>query len=213
MKRLIMGIAGGTGSGKTTVARSIIKGLNEKDAVIIGQDSYYLDRGDLPLSEREKINYDHPDAFDNPLLIDHISQLSHGHSIQCPIYDYKTHTRSKDTKPVHPAHVIIIEGIMTLVDPALRKLMNIKIFVDTDPDVRFIRRLTRDIKERGRTIDSVIHQYLNVVRLMHLEFVEPSKRFADIIVPEGGFNKVAVDIIVAKIQTVLNDRQRGDYGK
>ncbi|MCX7765560.1 MAG: uridine kinase, partial [Candidatus Sumerlaeia bacterium] len=179
--------------------------LNEKDAVIIGQDCYYLDRSDLPPEEREKINYDHPDAFDNELLIKHIQALREGREIKRPIYDYKTHTRSKETVTIHPAKIIIIEGIMVLVNPQLRELMDIKIFVDTDPDVRFIRRLTRDINERGRSIDSVIRQYLDVVRLMHLEFVEPSKRYADIIVPEGGFNRVAVDIITAKIKSVINN--------
>ncbi len=205
MKRLIIGIAGGTGSGKTTVANAIVQELNEKDAVIIGQDCYYLDRSDLPPEEREKINYDHPDAFDNELLIKHIKALREGKRIERPIYDYKTHTRSKETVTIHPAKIIIIEGIMVLVNPQLRELMDIKIFVDTDPDVRFIRRLTRDINERGRSIESVIKQYLDVVRLMHLEFVEPSKRYADIIVPEGGFNRVAVDIITAKIKSVINN--------
>lgn len=205
MKRLIIGIAGGTGSGKTTVANAIVQELNEKDAVIIGQDCYYLDRSDLPPEEREKINYDHPDAFDNELLIKHIQALREGKQIERPIYDYKTHTRSKETVTIYPAKIIIIEGIMVLVNPQLRELMDIKIFVDTDPDVRFIRRLTRDINERGRSIESVIKQYLDVVRLMHLEFVEPSKRFADIIVPEGGFNRVAVDIITAKIKSVINN--------
>lgn len=205
MKRLVIGIAGGTGSGKTTVAEAIVKELNEKDAVIIGQDAYYLDRSDLPPEEREKINYDHPDAFDNELLIKHIRELRQGKSIQRPIYDYITHTRLKETVLIPPARIIIIEGIMVLVDPNLREELDIKIYVDTDPDVRFIRRLTRDIKERGRTMESVIRQYLDVVRLMHLEFIEPSKRFADIIVPEGGFNKVAIDIIVAKIKSVLSE--------
>lgn len=205
MKRLIIGIAGGTGSGKTTVANAIVQELNEKDAVIIGQDCYYLDRSDLPPEEREKINYDHPDAFDNELLIKHIKTLRKGKQIERPIYDYKTHTRSKETVTIHPAKIIIIEGIMVLINPQLRELMDIKIFVDTDPDVRFIRRLTRDINERGRSIESVIKQYLDVVRLMHLEFVEPSKRYADIIVPEGGFNRVAVDIITAKIKSVINN--------
>lgn len=204
MKRLIIGIAGGTGSGKTTVANAIVQELNEKDAVIIGQDCYYLDRSDLPPEEREKINYDHPDAYDNGLLIEHIQQLRQGRAIQRPIYDFKTHTRVKETVPISPARIIVIEGIMVLVNPQLRELLDIKIFVDTDPDVRFIRRLTRDIQERGRSIESVIRQYLDVVRLMHLEFVEPSKRFADIIVPEGGFNRVAIDIIAAKIKSVLN---------
>ncbi len=204
MKQLTIGIAGGTGSGKTTVARSIIKELHEADAVIIGQDAYYLDRSDLTPEERERINYDHPDAFDNALLAQHLTKLEKGVPIERPIYDYVTHTRLKETVKITPPRIIILEGIMVLESPLLRDLLDIKIFVDTDADVRFIRRLTRDIKERGRSLDSVIHQYLDVVRLMHLEFVEPTKRFADIIVPEGGFNKVAIDIILAKILSVLN---------
>ncbi len=204
MKRLTIGIAGGTGSGKTTVAKAILNQLNDKDAVIITQDSYYIDRSNLPPEQREKINYDHPDAFDNELLIKHISNLKQGIPIKRPVYDFKTHTRKKDTILVAPARIIILEGIMALVSPEVRNILDIKIFVDTDADVRFIRRLSRDITERGRTLDSVIHQYLDIVRLMHMEFIEPSKRFADIIVPEGGFNKVAIDVIASKIKSVLN---------
>lgn len=198
-----MGIAGGTGSGKTLVARCIEEALGQH-IVVIGQDSYYLDRSELPFSERQKINYDHPDAFDHDLLVSHIQKLMAGEAIEMPIYDYATHTRSKETVRLDPAPVIVIEGILVLAIPALRSLMNVKIFVDTDADVRFIRRLSRDIRERGRTVESVIGQYLDVVRLMHLEFVEPSKRCADIIVPEGGYNKVAIDFIATKLKSLLD---------
>lgn len=209
MKRMVIGIAGGTGSGKTTVADAIVEELDEKDVIIIGQDCYYLDRSDVPPEERDKINYDHPDAFDNTLLIEHIDSLVQGQRVKRPIYDYHTHTRRKKTVNLESKRIIIIEGIMALVDPCLRERMDIKIYVDTDLDVRFIRRLERDIMERGRSVQSVIDQYLKVVRLMHMEFVEPSKRFADIIIPEGGFNKVAVDIISTKIKSILNERPGG----
>lgn len=205
MKRMLMGIAGGTGSGKTTVAKAIRRQISEEEVVLISHDMYYNDNSQLPLAEREKINYDHPDALDNDLFVKHLIALREGCEIQRPIYNFNTHTRMAETVLVKPAHVIIVEGILVLAHPELRKLLDIKIFVDTDPDVRFIRRLTRDIKERGRSVQSVIDQYLNVVRLMHMEFVEPSKRFADIIVPEGGFNQVAVDIIITKIRSILNE--------
>ena len=202
---MIIGIAGGTGSGKTTVGNAIIDQLNQKEIVIISQDCYYLDRSDLPPAEREKINYDHPDAFDNRLLISHLKQLMAGKPVERPVYSYVTHSRLKETVTIQPVRVVILEGIMVLVDPNVRELMDIKLYVDTDPDVRFIRRLTRDIEERGRSVNSVIQQYVNVVRLMHMEFVEPSKRYANIIVPEGGYNEVAVDIIVTKIKSILKE--------
>jgi len=205
---MLMGIAGGTGSGKTTVAKMIRRQISEEEVVIISQDMYYLDHSDLPVEEREKINYDHPDAFDLPLLLEHLSELKAGKVVNRPSYCFTTHTRLKETVRIKPADVIILEGIMALVMPAVRDLLDIKIFVDTDPDVRFIRRLTRDIRDRGRTVPSVIDQYLNIVRLMHLEFVEPSKRYADVIVPEGGFNLVAVDLIVTKIRSILDENQK-----
>ena len=203
MNRVVIGIAGGTGSGKTTVAEAVLNELAEKDIVIIPQDSYYHDRSNLPLEEREKINYDHPDAIDNALLVEQIRTLLSGKPIQRPVYDFKQHIRSSKTVLIHLPRIIIIEGIMVLADPGLREMLDIKIFVDTDPDVRFIRRLLRDINERGRTLDSVVNQYLNTVRLMNMEFVEPSKRYADIIIPEGGFNKVAIDFIVTKAKSIL----------
>jgi uridine kinase len=203
MKRMLVGIAGGTGSGKTLVAKSIGEVLSRR-IVVLGQDSYYLDHKNLPFEERQRINYDHPDAFDHDLLISHLQQLSSGHPIEMPIYDYATHMRSQQTETVKPAPVIIVEGILVLAIPALRDMLNVKIFVDTDADVRFIRRLSRDISDRGRTPQSVIDQYLGIVRLMHLEFVEPSKRYADIIVPEGGYNKIAIDFIATKLRTLLD---------
>jgi uridine kinase len=206
MKRVVIGIAGGTGSGKTTVAKAVLDELAEQDIMIIPQDSYYRDRSDLTFAERERINYDHPDAIDNALLVQHIDSLLHGEPAERPVYDFKQHNRSAQTVTILPARIIIIEGIMVLVDPALRDILDIKIFVDTDPDVRFIRRLLRDLNERGRTLDSVVNQYLNTVRLMHMEFVEPSKRYADIIIPEGGFNKVAIDFIVTKARSILDSR-------
>jgi uridine kinase len=212
VKAMLIGIAGGTGSGKTTVAKAIRRELSEEEVVIISQDMYYLNNSHLPPEEREKINYDHPDAFDNDLLIRHLNDLKEGKRIQRPVYCFTTHLRLEETVPIKPTHVIILEGIMVLVNPEIRDLLDIKIFVDTDPDVRFIRRLSRDIKERGRSVQSVIDQYLRIVRLMHMEFVEPSKRFADVIVPEGGFNKVAVDLIVTKIRSILDGIQKTNAG-
>lgn len=204
MKRpLLIGITGGTGSGKSTVARKILNSLPEENIAIIEQDAYYKDQSNLSLEERVKINYDHPDAFDTPLLIKHLRMLINGQAIEKPIYDFSIHNRLKDTVRMEPKDIIILEGILILQEPEIRKMLDIKIYVDTDPDVRIIRRITRDIKERGRTYESVINQYLNVVRPMHMQFVEPSKRYADIIIPEGGFNSVAVDIIVAKINSII----------
>lgn len=204
MERLVIGIAGGTGSGKTTVAKEIGRQLTGQSVVRIGQDNYYLDRSGLPLEERARINYDHPDAFDTPLLIRHLERLCAGEAVEAPIYNFVTHTRAKETHRLEPAKVIIVEGIMALVDPELRSRYSIKIFVDTADDVRFIRRLLRDVQERGRSMQSVIDQWLGVVSLMHREFVEPSKRSADLIIPEGGFNTVAIDVILAKIRQWLD---------
>jgi len=202
--RVLIGIAGGTGSGKTTVAEAIDRELPGNHIALLSQDMYYLDQGRLPFEERVRINYDHPDAFDWPLLLSHLDALRSGNAIERPVYDFATHARRSDTVTVRPARVIVLEGIMALVDARVRALMDIKIFVDTDADVRFIRRLLRDTKERGRSLDQVVAQYCDVVRLMHMEFVEPSKRYADLIVPEGGFNRVAVDLIVTKVRAILN---------
>jgi uridine kinase len=200
---LLIGISGGTGSGKSTVVHEILNSLPEKSITILEQDAYYKDQSELSLEERLKINYDHPDAFDTPLLVKHLKMLVNGQAIDKPVYDFSVYNRSKATVRVEPRDIIILEGILILQEPDIRNLLDIKIYVDTDPDVRIIRRITRDIKERGRTYESVVNQYLNVVRPMHMQFVEPSKRYADIIIPEGGYNKVAIDIIVAKINSII----------
>lgn len=203
-KPIVVGIAGGTGSGKSTITSSLKEKLRDS-VVVIEQDSYYKDQSTLPFEERIKTNYDHPFAFDNDLLVEHVLSLKGQKSIEKPIYDFETHNRKKETILVEPCDVIIVEGILILYEEAVRDLLDIKIFVDTDSDVRIIRRILRDIKERGRTLDSVIMQYLNTVRPSHLQFIEPSKRYADIIVPEGGYNKVAIDMIYARIQSIIND--------
>ena len=191
-KSFIIGVAGGTGSGKTTITEAIVNSLNHQDVIIIQHDSYYRDKRHLVFSEREKINYDHPGALETELLVRHLNQLKLGNEVKIPIYDFSTHTRKKEVKIVKPEKVIIVEGILIFTDHDLRKLMDIKIFVDTDDDIRFIRRLQRDIKERKRSMDSVIEQYTKSVRPMHIEFVEPSRRYADIIIP-GGHNPVAIN--------------------
>ncbi|MGP4067645.1 uridine kinase [Halobacillus sp. B29] len=206
-KPVVIGVAGGTGSGKTSVTRSIIQRFADKTILMVEQDYYYKDQSHLPFEERLQTNYDHPLAFDNDLLIEHLKQLIDQKSVEKPTYDYKMHTRSEETIHVEPKEVIIVEGILVLEDDRLRDLMDIKVFVDTDADVRIIRRMMRDINERGRTLDSVIEQYINVVRPMHLQFVEPTKRYADLIIPEGGQNHVAIDLMATKIQTVLNETQ------
>ncbi|KRQ86861.1 Uridine kinase [Caloramator mitchellensis] len=203
-KPLLIGIAGGTGSGKSTVAKEIFQSLPGENIVVIEQDSYYKDQSHLSLEDRVKTNYDHPDAFDTELLIEHLKTLLNGNPIDKPIYDFEVHNRKKETVKVEPKDIIILEGILILAEPEIRNLLDIKIFVDTDADVRIIRRIRRDIKERGRTIDSVIEQYMGVVRPMHLQFVEPTKRYADIIIPEGGYNKVAIDILIAKVKHILS---------
>lgn len=203
-KPLIIGITGGTGSGKSTVSKEILKFIHKKNVVTIEQDSYYKDQSHLSFNERVKTNYDHPFAFDNDLLIEHLKDLLNNKPIEKPIYDFERHTRKEETITVNPKEVIILEGILILNDEDIRNLCDIKIFVDTDSDVRVIRRITRDIKERGRTLDSVIDQYMTTVRPAHLQFVEPSKKYADIIIPEGGYNKVAIDIIVTKINSILD---------
>lgn len=201
---IIIGISGGTGSGKSTVTKEILKEITEKNVAIIEQDSYYKDQSNLSFEERVKTNYDHPFAFDNELLIKHLKDLINRKAIDKPIYDFEIHNRKKETEKVEPKDIIILEGILILFEEEIRDLLDIKIFVDTDSDVRVIRRILRDIKDRGRTLDSVILQYMGTVRPAHLQFVEPTKRYADIIIPEGGYNKVAIDIIVAKINEIIN---------
>ena len=204
-KPLIIGIAGGSGSGKTSVTNSIYDVFKDHSVVVIAQDYYYKDQSHLLFEERLNTNYDHPFAFDNDLLISHLKNLLERNSIEKPVYDYSLHTRSDKTVLIEPQDVIIIEGILVLEDIRLREMMDIKLFVDTDSDLRIIRRIMRDIKERDRTIDSVVDQYLTVVRPMHNQFIEPTKRYADIIVPEGGHNEVAIDLLVTKIKTILEN--------
>lgn len=179
------------------------KHFPEESVVIIHHDSYYRNRSDLTLAERARVNYDHPDAFDNALLMDHLALLRTGHAVEKPVYDFETHLRLAETVTVRPARIVLLEGILVLACEDLRELMDIKLYVDTDADERFIRRLKRDITRRGRTADQVIEQYLRTVRPMHLQFVEPSKRYADVIIPEGGMNLVAIDLIVTKVRDVL----------
>jgi len=204
-KPLVIGIAGGTGSGKTTVVEKLMDALSSQDVVLLQHDWYYRDQAQLSLQERQRINYDHPNSLETELLVDHIKQLLAGYPVQVPSYDFGRHTRRSETAVAEPGRIIIIEGILVLAEPSLRELMDIRIFVDTDDDIRFIRRLQRDIEERGRTVQSVIDQYCATVKPMHLEFVEPSKRYADIIFPEGGYNTVAIDLLVSKVMTLLND--------
>ncbi|MBS4199756.1 uridine kinase [Bacillus sp. FJAT-49732] len=205
-KPVIIGVAGGSGSGKTSVTNSIYETFKGHSILVIEQDFYYKDQGHLPMEERLKTNYDHPLAFDNDLLYNHLEKLLRIEAIEKPVYDYTRYTRSNKTIHVEPKDVIIIEGIFVLEDERLRNLMDIKIFVDTDADLRIIRRLIRDMEERGRSFDSVITQYLNVVRPMHNQFIEPTKRYADIIIPEGGQNHVAIDLLATKIKTILEQK-------
>ncbi|WP_210139409.1 uridine kinase [Staphylococcus sp. GDY8P120P] len=200
----IIGIAGGSGSGKTSVTNEIMKNLEGHSVALLAQDYYYKDQSHLSFEERLETNYDHPFAFDNDLLIENLNDLRNGKQIEVPTYDYTNHTRSDKTIAFKPKDVIIVEGIFALENKMLRDLMDVKIYVDTDADLRILRRLLRDTEERGRTMDSVINQYLNVVRPMHNQFIEPTKRYADIIIPEGGSNKVAIDIMTTKIQTLVS---------
>ncbi len=203
MKPITIGVAGGTGSGKTTVALKILERVGFDRIAYVPHDAYYRDASNLPPAERSQLNFDHPDALDNDLLIQHLRQLQAGHGVDIPVYDFKTHTRLAETRRVEPQPVILVEGILIFADKRLRDLMDVKIFVDTDADLRFIRRLQRDISERGRAPESVISQYLRTVRPMHLEFVEPSKRYADVIIPEGGFNEVAIEMVAARLRVLV----------
>lgn len=216
---IVIGVAGGTGSGKTTVAQHILEKVGWSRIAFIQHDSYYYDASNLPLSERGKLNFDHPSALETPLLIEHLRLLRAGQPVHIPVYDFRTHTRTQETRLVRPEPVILVEGILIFAERDLRDLFDVKIFVDADSDIRFIRRLVRDMKDRGRSLDSVVDQYLTTVRPMHLEFVEPSKRYADVIIPEGGHNQVALDMVVARVQALLlsgkaeGQRVRGSEGQ
>jgi uridine kinase len=200
---LVIGIAGGSGSGKTTVAQTILQRVGTDRIAFLQHDSYYKDLRGLPPAQRNEFNFDHPNSLETELLIKHIGTLRNGKSVEVPIYDFSTDSRTAQSFTVQPRNVILVEGILIFTEAALRKLFDIKIFVDTDADLRFIRRLERDIHERGRTTDSVIKQYMHTVRPMHLEFVEPSKRYADIIIPEGGHNQAALDMVVARVEALF----------
>jgi uridine kinase len=203
MKPIIIGVAGGTGSGKTTVASRILERVGAEHITYIAHDAYYRDLSHLPERLRAQVNFDHPDALETELMIEHLKKLRAGEPIEIPIYDFTTHTRTERTRQVEVAPVVIVEGILVFVEAELRKLFDVKIYIDTDADVRFIRRLRRDIEERDRSVESVCEQYLSTVRPMHLEFVEPSKRYADVIIPEGGFNEVAIEMVAARIRGLL----------
>lgn len=200
---LVIGIAGGSGSGKTTVAQEILQRVGREQIAFLQHDSYYKDLTGLPPAQRSEVNFDHPNSLENELLIQHVAALRNGKAVEVPIYNFSTDSRTGQTFIVQPRRVILVEGILIFTEAALREMFDIKIFVDTDADLRFIRRLQRDINERGRTTESVIEQYLSTVRTMHLEFVEPSKRYADVIIPEGGFNTAALDMVVARIEALL----------
>ncbi len=200
---LIIGVAGGTGSGKTTVANVILQRVGADRIAYVPQDAYYKNLTELPLAQHGLRNWDHPDALTTELMVEQVTALKTGQAVELPVYDFTQHTRTTRTKRVEPQPVVVVEGILIFADPALRGLFDIKIFVDTDADLRFIRRLQRDIAERGRTAESVIQQYLDTVRPMHLEFVEPTKRYADVIIPEGGLNEVALDMVVARVEALL----------
>jgi uridine kinase len=200
---MIIGICGGTGSGKTTIANRILASVSADEVVFIQQDLYYRNLKDMPLDYRNAANFDHPDALDNDLLVNHLKKLNAGEPVELPIYDFRTHTRLPDTTPIQAKPIVIVEGILIFAEPRVLEQMDIKVFVDTPDDIRFIRRLNRDIAERGRTLDSVIEQYLATVRPMHNQFVEPSKRHADVIIPEGGHNLVSIDLISGKIREKL----------
>ncbi|ASS67074.1 MULTISPECIES: uridine kinase [Paenibacillus] len=206
---LIIGIAGGTGSGKTTVARSVIDRMGPGKVTFVSQDNYYKDHSELSMSDREKINYDHPFAFDNELLIENLKTLKQGLSAQAPVYDFTVHARRTDKSvELKPSNIVIIEGLHVLSDEHLRELLDIKVFVDTDPDVRILRRVLRDIEERGRTIHSIHDQYLNTVKPMHEAFIEPSKKYADIIIPEGGHNEVGIELLAVLTEKYLHGSRK-----
>jgi uridine kinase len=205
-KPIVFGVAGGTASGKTTVARAVLDAVGASQVAYLPHDAYYRDMIHLPIEERAKLNYDHPDSLETELLIEHVKQLLAWAPVQVPIYDFTTHRRTSETRLVEPGPIILIDGILIFTHPDLRALMDIKLYVDTDADIRFIRRMQRDMQERGRSLESIVNQYMSTVRLMHVEFVEPSKRYADVIIPHGGLNKVAMEMVVARLMALLQFR-------
>ena len=205
-ERILLGVAGGSGSGKTTVVEEILRGLQPQPVSVIHHDSYYVDLVHLPFEKRVEVNFDHPDALETTLLVEHLLQLRAGNPVDVPVYDFSTHTRTERVQRVEATGVIIVDGILVLAEPRLRDLLDIKVFVDTDADIRFIRRLRRDIRERGRSLESVVDQYMGTVRPMHLAFVEGSRAYADIIIPEGGRNQVAIDLLVSRLRRVGSSR-------
>lgn len=207
VKPVTIGVAGGTGSGKTTVAQRLVELIGKERIAYIPHDAYYHGLNKMPRTAGEIVNFDHPDALDTPLLIEHLTQLRSGQPVHIPVYDFVSHSRSAQTTRIEPHPIILVEGILIFADAQLRSLLDVRIFVDTDPDIRFIRRLERDISERGRSMESVIHQYLESVRPMHLEFVEPSKRYAHLIIPEGGFNTVAIGMVADFIRDKMRIRE------
>ncbi len=211
--RVTIGVAGGTGSGKTTVSNALLERVGARHIAYIPHDAYYRGLSEIPRAEDEIVNFDHPDSLDTALMIQHIKQLQRGEAVNIPVYDFTVHRRTDQTRLIAPQPIILIEGILIFAEPALRELFDVRIFVDTDPDIRFIRRLKRDVAERGRTVDSVIHQYLTSVRPMHLEFVEPSKRYADVIIPEGGYNLVAIEMVADRIRSIMQSANEERTGQ
>ncbi len=205
---LVIGVAGGSGSGKTTVAEMVLKRVGRQRIAYLPHDAYYRELTNLPPNQRAEVNFDHPDSLESDMMRDQILALKNWQPVEMPVYDFTTHSRTAQTIHVDPRRVILVEGILIFADQHLRPLFDVKIFVDTDSDIRFIRRLQRDITERGRTTENVINQYMKTVRPMHLEFVEPSKRYADVIIPEGGLNKVAMDMVIARIESLLHEDQK-----
>ena len=206
MRSIVIAVAGGTGSGKTTVANEILQRVGAEHIAYIPHDAYYRDLSHLPPHERDQVNFDHPDSLETELLVEHLKALRAGRTVEIPEYDFTTHTRTQRTRRVEPAPVVLVEGILVFVERELRQLFDVKLYVDTDADVRFIRRLRRDIEKRGRSVESVCEQYLSTVRPMHMEFVEPSKRYANVIIPEGGFNEVAIEMVAARVRGLLEEQ-------
>lgn len=204
---MIIGICGGTGSGKTTIAKAIVESVGAERVILVEQDSYYRNLSDMPLDERHQANFDHPDSIDSEMLYNHLRRLKNGQSIEMPVYDFRSHTRSDRTEHIEPKPVVLVEGILIFAEPRISGLLDVRVFVDTPDDIRFIRRLQRDIAERGRTVDSVIGQYYRTVRPMHLEFVEPSKRYADIIVPEGGQQNITIEFLCSLVREKINAQE------